>query len=760
MRRPVRSDRLILIAVGLLLLAASAVYYVLRHPEPLNLGIEADKVVLTVLAITMGLLIIGLLFVLLRNLIKLLVERRRQVLGSRFRTKLVFIFLVLVLLPSVALFYAAATLIQQTNESLFSDPLEQVSSNSKSIVDSYNKLVRSDCARFSKQIAREIGERRLLEPERASELAARAQTWLQEFGLDFVAVYSDQEGELRRVLLLPGTREAAATLQEDEEGGSTHQGAGASGQGSDVQRPSVRLIDIAQQAIARGESSHRLDRIGALQRASAVAIVRSGSPFAPAGTVIAGRYVAPDAAEKTDKIDRAVRNYKQALKRQPDIRRVYVLLFAILTLLVLFAATWSGFYLARQITVPIQALAEGTRAISSGNLDYRVTAQAGDEIGFLIESFNSMTEELRSNRTAIEASRLEITSSYQQLEERRQYIEQLLENVPAAVISVDGRGHVTTMNREAYRILKLDPDRPNIGLRAGEVLSGDEMRPLVEEIENLPRQDAPSHVQEFELSVEGRPLHLAARISSRRDPEGRYQGALIVMEDLTPLIRAQKTAAWREVARRIAHEIKNPLTPIQLSAQRILKKFHEGAPEYPKVVEEGVTTIVKEVSTLQMLVDEFSRFARMPAVAPAWTDPNQVAETALSLYDGMHAEIVFRKDLETSLPAIRLDPDQMKRVLVNLIDNAIAAMDGKGTITLRTRLIPRERLLRVEVEDTGPGIAPENKERLFVPYFSTKKRGTGLGLAIVNRIVSDHNGFIRVEDNLPRGARFVIDLPA
>src|SRR4030095_11689916 len=264
----------------------------------------------------------------------------------------------------------------------------------------------------------------------------------------------------------------------------------------------------------------------------------------------------------------------------------------------------------------------------------------------------------------------------------------------------------------------------------------------------------------FEFSVQGRPVHLAANLVARRDVEGRFQGALIVMEDLTPLIRAQRTAAWREVARRIAHEIKNPLTPIQLSAQRILKKFREGDPEFPKVVDEGVHTIVDEVTMLNSMVEEFSRFARLPAVSPVPSDPVEIVDSALKLYEGIHPGIRLRREVQEPLPTVRLDRDQMKSALTNLIDNAIAAMDGTGTVTLRAHLVPQDQVLRFEIEDDGPGIEPENKERLFVPYFSTKKRGTGLGLAIVNRIVSDHNGFIRVEDNLPRGSRFVIDLPA
>jgi two-component system nitrogen regulation sensor histidine kinase NtrY len=410
--------------------------------------------------------------------------------------------------------------------------------------------------------------------------------------------------------------------------------------------------------------------------------------------------------------------------------------------------------------VPIQALVEGTQEIAAGNLDHRVAAVAGDELGFLIEQFNAMTGELRSSREAVTASRIELEGSNLQLEERRRYIEQLLENVPAAVISLDGGGVVTTMNRAAYRILGIDPSAPPAGRTAAEVFERRELGPLLHELDALLRGEGLPHVQEFELSVEGRVVHVSANLSPRRDAEGRVQGVLIVMEDLTPLIRAQRTTAWSEVARRIAHEIKNPLTPIQLSAQRILKKLQEKAEDFPRVVEESATAIVKEVGTLKDLVDEFSRFARMPAVKPVPNDANAIVEAALSLLEGIQPGIRFVRDLQPALPPAPIDADQMKRVLVNLIDNASAAMDGRGTITLRTRSVPEERIVRIEVVDDGPGIPPENKERLFVPYFSTKKRGTGLGLAIANRIVSDHNGYIRVEDNSPRGARFVIELPA
>lgn len=736
-----RSERLLLLGVGLFLAAAAAVYYILQHAQDWNLQVETDRILLAVLSIVMALLALSLLFLLLRNLIKLLVERRRNVLGSRFRTKLVFIFLVIVLIPSVVLFYAAVRLIAQVNESLLTAPLEEIVDDSRDLMGTYLRTVREDCALFSARIAAEISERRLLDADRTAELALRAKTWLAEDGLDFVALYRSSRSDPVFSLRSPSLKTSRG-LSEAQIVGSSE--------------------EFLREAIEEEQPSHRLDLLDnkKVQRASAIVPLESWASREVIGAVVVGRFIAPETAQKTERIKGAYLDYRRALDQRPNLKRVYILLFGTLTLLVCFAASWTGFYLARQITVPIQALAEGTQAISAGNLEYRVEARAGDEIGFLIDSFNRMTEELRSNRAAIESSRQQLEAHNLQREERRQYIERLLENVPAGVISLDARGTITTMNRAAYRILGLSPDRPCSGMPAGEALRGEALSPLAHEIEDLPEGEIVSQVREFQLEIEGRPVNLAANLSARRDAGGRFQGALIVIEDLTPVIRAQKTAAWREVARRIAHEIKNPLTPIQLSAQRILKKYSEGAEDYPRIVEEGVNTIVSEVATLERLVDEFSRFARMPAVSPVPTDPNAVVESALSLYDGIHIGVALRKDLEASPPLVLLDADQMKRALINLIDNAVAALEGQGTITLSTRSILEQKLLRIEVADDGPGISPEDKERLFVPYFSTKRRGTGLGLAIVNRIVSDHNGFIRVEDNRPKGTKFVIDLPA
>ncbi len=261
------------------------------------------------------------------------------------------------------------------------------------------------------------------------------------------------------------------------------------------------------------------------------------------------------------------------------------------------------------------------------------------------------------------------------------------------------------------------------------------------------------------VQAEGRTRTLAAIFTPLTDAAGASPGLIVVLEDVTDLLRAEKVAAWQEVARRLAHEIKNPLTPIQLSAQRIAKKFHEGDADLARVVKEGTDAIVNEVGGVKRLLDEFSRFARLPAVHPMPADPHQVIEQAIALYDGLHPGVQFERDFHPDGHRIDLDAEQIKRVCVNLFDNAIQAMDGKGTITVRTGSILDGKAFQVEISDQGPGIPPEDRERMFLPYFSTKRRGTGLGLAIVNRIISDHDGSVRFEDNAPRGSRFVIELP-
>jgi two-component system nitrogen regulation sensor histidine kinase NtrY len=718
------SDRMILIAGAVFLASAVVVYAFIRWAKGSQLQqLVTDRVLLAFMMLAVGVLVLALVFVLLRNLVKLLVEWRREVLGSRFRTKLVFSFLILCLIPSVGLFYAAITIIEQTVEGLFTPEVEDLADLSQSVADAYNESREKEARRFSEQIAREARRRNLLVPRNLGRLEAHTRSSLNEYHLDFVAVFDAEGTPIHRLAVVPGGAKAYVTEEA--------------------------LTNIPARWIKRavkGKQFSWLDPMIRGHRVTGIAPVLSlGGDGRVVGAVASGYYLEEKTANKTALISKITEDYLSLKANRREFKRVYIAFLLLLTLLILFSATWLGMYLARQITVPIQRLAEGTREIAGGNLDYRVDATAGDEIGVLIRSFNRMTEDLQRKEW--------------QLEERSRYIETLLENVPAGVISLDPSGRVSTLNKAAYRLLGIEPSRDLWKLSVADAFSDPQLRPLVDLLKDATGAVGIHGTRELTITAGGRSVNLAASIASFHDPEGRSIGSLVVLEDLTLLIRAQKSAAWREAARRIAHEIKNPLTPIQLSAQRILKKYRESSGDLPQVLEEGTETIISEVNSLKAMVDEFSRFARIPPVSASPADPRAVIDSALSLYDGTRPGIQFERDYDGTPVQAMLDAEQIKRVLINLIDNAVEAMPDGGTITVATRHEAAAGIMRIEVSDDGPGIPPEDRDRLFLPHFSTKRRGTGLGLAICNRIVSDHGGTIRVEDNEPRGVRFIIEIP-
>jgi two-component system nitrogen regulation sensor histidine kinase NtrY len=415
-----------------------------------------------------------------------------------------------------------------------------------------------------------------------------------------------------------------------------------------------------------------------------------------------------------------------------------------------------GFYVARRITRPIQELADATREVAAGNLDVRVETDIGDELGMLVESFNDMAAELQENREVITRSTADLRRSNRALDERRRYIETLLANLSTAVVSLDPEGHVTTANPAVNGILGL---QLHVGDNARRQLRDHGLHPLADLLERELKRKGEGIRKDLTLDRAGATLSVAAQISPLRGGKGEHLGTLVMVEDLTELMRAQRVAAWREVARRIAHEIKNPLTPIQLWAQRLRKKFAEGTEDLGQVVPEATASIEREVSALKQLVDEFSLFARLPEIRPRTVDLREIVDSVLALYKGL-PDIEWDVTVGPDLEAVRVDPDQLRRVLINLIDNAIAVMNRRGRIRIAASRMEEDRALRLEVSDTGPGIDPAERDKMFSPYFSTKKRGTGLGMAIVHKVVTDHEGTIRVESNEPSGARFVIELPA
>jgi PAS domain S-box-containing protein len=466
-------------------------------------------------------------------------------------------------------------------------------------------------------------------------------------------------------------------------------------------------------------------------------------------------------------IQQETQKYNELSHRRKAEKRNYVSMLSLLTLLILFIATWFALFFSKQVTIPIQALAHATHEVAQGNLGFQVSARADDELGVLVHSFNQMTQQLLENRRAIEQGSLKLQEANRQLEERGNTIEAILENIPTAVISFDPQGQITRWNSTAQRLF--GPARTQSARALTDLFSAEDAREIARLFRRAARQGVATQQMELELSAQaglgGRRVFMGLTVSSVQARHGRV-GSVLVLEDLTEVLRSQRSAAWQEVARRIAHEIKNPLTPIQLSTERILRlleRVSAGAPpqEILTAVGDSAKLIGCEVSTLKALVDEFAAFARFPASKPAPAQINAILEDALNVFAGRLNGIILHRDLSPDLPNVQADPDQMKRVVVNLIDNAAEALEHslRKEIWVRSALAPERDAVEITVEDSGPGITPEAKERLFLPYFSTKRSGTGLGLAIVSRIIAEHHGAIRVEENFPAGTKFVIELP-
>src|SRR5437667_7905017 len=455
------------------------------------------------------------------------------------------------------------------------------------------------------------------------------------------------------------------------------------------------------------------------------------------GDIVAAVFPRTDKVAKlASKISQEKDHYNALAQNQKLYRDEYVYILLLITVLILFAAVWIGLFLSKRITIPIEALSEATREISAGNLDHRVHVQAQDELGLLVSLFNDMAEQLQGTTRELDA--------------RRRYMEIILESIPTGVISVDPDLSVNKINRAARAMFSSEN-----ALTLDEIFGQD----IYAIRELLSAADGNSISREIQFNVHGRPAHVAVTVS--RLMAG---GFVLDIEDLTEVVRAQKASAWREVARRLAHEIKNPLTPIQLSAERIarnISRLPAASPRVATVIEECVAAIVEEVSSLKHLVDEFVRFARLPAVSRVPNRMKELVDRTLALYEGRLDKVKVVVEVSEALPLILMDSLQMKRVLGNLLDNALEALAGEPIqeLTIRCELARDETMARLTIADTGRGIASEDRERLFTPYFSTRKIGTGLGLAISSRIVADHGGYIGVEPNSPKGTRFIFELP-
>jgi two-component system nitrogen regulation sensor histidine kinase NtrY len=469
-------------------------------------------------------------------------------------------------------------------------------------------------------------------------------------------------------------------------------------------------------------------------------------------------YVPQRLVAKMAEISSTFSEYRQLKKLKHPIKASYFITLSIVTLLIIFSATWFGFHLAKEITVPVQILANGIHEVAGGNLDFHIGPVADNEIGSLMNSFNKMTYDLKASKSMLEEANIGLKDTNVELDQRRRYMEIVLKNVAAGVISIDKEGRVSTINKSAEKMFVIKAEDV-INKSYGDVFAPEYVDEVKQLLEGASDSVDMTIRKQIRLSLPDETLTLLISVTVLEDEDGNYMGLVVVFNDLTEVQKAQRAAAWREVARRIAHEIKNPLTPIQLSAQRLRKRYLAEFSENGKAFDECTKTIIGQVEELKALVDEFSNFARLPSSNPRPNDINEIIRETLVLYQEAHKGINFEFNGKPDVPIFDLDREQIRRVIINLLDNAVDAVGKSGEVTVDTFYDEGLQVTRVEIADTGCGISQKDRSRLFEPYFSTKKSGTGLGLPIVNTIVSDHNGYIRIKENQPKGSRFIVELP-
>jgi len=691
-----------------------------------------ETILLLVLSTFIFLAFVIFALILLRILLKLYFEHQQQQLGTRFKTKMVVAFLGLSLVPVIFLFIFAYGLLNRTIDKWFSVPLDLIGQDAKELVRQLEVQAAQRADHISSYLAQSEEMTQAMENYQTSRVARLVR---QEVEAD------------------PGT---VAAMCFDPNGQLLAQAGDPRPDPSEIGRhfPQIFTGKIPPNGLMGHWSAGEYEVFISMDPI----LNNSGAPL---GTVAGIMRLPSRLTQISGEIQRETQKYNELSHSRKAEKRTYVSMLALLTLLILFIATWFALFFSKQVTIPIQALANATHEVAQGNLGFQVLARADDELGVLVLSFNQMTQQLLENRRAIEQVSVKLQEANRKLEERGNTIEAILENIPTAVVSFDPQGQITRMNSTAERLFRR-PRGQSMRVLA-DLFSAEDARGIARMFRRAERQGVVTH--QMELDLGGRHAFMALTVSSVKARHGRV-GSVLVLEDLAEVVRSQRTAAWQEVARRIAHEIKNPLTPIQLSTERIQRLLERMGKESPPqdllgAVGDSAKLIQREVGTLKTLVDEFTAFARFPSSKPAPTQINKILEDALNVFSGRLNGISLQRDLSADLPLVQADADQMKRVVVNLVDNAAEALEQslRKEIWVRSMLAADRDVVEIIIEDSGPGIPPEAKERLFLPYFSTKSSGTGLGLAIVNRIIAEHHGSIRVEENFPTGTKFVIELP-
>ncbi len=723
-----RRRREIIIITILTVIITTLFYIEMNLPNlPTDLPILGNVIVFALININIILLLL-LIFLILRNLLKLLLERKRKIVGFRLRTKLVVAFISLSLFPTILLFVAATGFISFSLDNWFSTNFEASLDASLIVAQEYYDNLRRQNQTFATAIATETTRKGLMIGEREKLVQNLVEQKRAEFSLDAIAI-------------IPQSGPKVCALSLSDKLSKKHFQVGINL--GNHPPPKNRIVPLDDGAVM-------------VQGWAPVFSVWQGDEII--ALVVTVKLVPAQLALQMQNISEKYTAYKKANNLKLYIKSNYILTFVLITALITFISIWFGFYLAKDITAPLHELALATREIAGGNLDFSINMVASDELGILVDSFNSMTEKLLKSREESELAHHEMSRISLEQAQRRRYIEIILENINTGVIALDRSGRITTINRSAEKIFALSAEDVQ-GRNYRDIFHQEliqKIRQYLKESQNDPHKES-----SIELTLPNHNRYIAVHFSPFYDESETYIGMLVIINDMTELVKAQKTVAWREVARRIAHEIKNPLTPIALSAQRIQRKYSGLTKEGDQVLKECTTTIVRQVNDLKSLVNEFSNFARMPQASPTLQNLNAIIEESLILYRQSHNRIKFTFEPDTRIPDFHLDHEQIKRVMTNLVDNALAAIQkiDDGHIWIATRLDKSLEMVIIELNDNGPGIDEKTQSRLFEPYFSTKKRGTGLGLTIVKTIINDHRGFIRVRENHLKGTCFIIELP-
>lgn len=770
--------RLIWILVALLLPSSFAIIYYLSlefssvASDRSLLGNLGFFVLININIITV--LVLG--FLVVKNIVKLVFDRKRNILGSRLRARLVFAFVGLSLIPTVLLFFVARGILDSALQEWFAPEIASSVEGSYNIAELHYEIEEKRVRNYTVQLSKALsGVYRLIPNDELNIVSGILDAKRKEYGLFHVALYDKSGNEIL------SSRAKEIGDEEVVLPGINMQVLRAGFSSNVIVRPEQSL----RHEFLRGYFPLEPPSISGIEASNIegdISLSLEGGQILkpkPEIMVVASLWIEPEVSLALANVLNSYDDYSELKSYRKPIVQSYVSTLIAVTLLIVFAAIWVGFFLAKTLTVPIQLLAEGTKEIAGGNLDYYIPEVGDDELSVLVTSFNKMTHDLKG-----------LTS---ELFENQHYIEAVFASVQVGIISIDTESRITTINRTASEILSLGTENEVVGLEFDNVLTSDLSAKISEMLVQLARSTERVISKEVSFSLEGESnKQIQLTITKLVGDEGRLVGAVVLFDDISELVNAQRMMAWREVARRIAHEIKNPLTPIQLSAERVQRRFKEVGKELQEkdaqIVSDSTAMIVKQVESLRNLVNEFSQFARMPKANPRPEKINDLLEEVVQLYRGNYQDLSFEVNLEEDLPLVSIDREQLSRVFINIIENGIASIrsaqgiSGKeavsaakkfarnlvlpfvsrnfeGLVEVNTSLKADLGTLRVEIADNGVGLSDEEKDRLFEPYYTTKKGGTGLGMTIVSSIISDHGGYIRVKDNEPSGVRVVIELP-